>query len=328
MSTSTRLVLAATFAIVVFSLVWLWRSPEQAPSARTIRIAYLPIYVDLPLFVAKDKGFFEQRGVSVELVRFSSSPDIGTALVTNDVQIGASIAYSVALSTESRDPGRLKVFIVDSETPENYLSSFVVLPKSGIKSLQDLRGKKIGSFPGPTAVTFGKMVLEKAGLNPETDLQFVEIDVATHLSALEGGAVDALFTYEPTGTQAVMEKGAVKLLAGAVEREIINPWQAGVWVVSSRLLEEDPVAAKAVMNALYDAIDYYRRDPQGAKASLAVYTSIKPEVAAATPNIPFAKLGEVDLDAFQRHANILHQRGVLSKEIATKGMLLLPEQLR
>src|SRR5437764_1012736 len=71
------------------------RKPSQ-----TIRIGYLPIYVDLPLFVAKDKGFFDRRGVQVELVRFASSPEIGTALVTNNVQAGASIAYSVVLGVE------------------------------------------------------------------------------------------------------------------------------------------------------------------------------------------------------------------------------------
>src|SRR5205085_3119486 len=123
------------------------RKPGQ-----TTRIGYLPIYVDLPLFVAKDKGFFEKRGVQVELVRFASSPEIGTALVTNNVEVGASIAYSVVLGSESRDPNKLKVFLVDSETPENYLDSFVVLRDSGIKLLADLKGKKLASFPGPTAV--------------------------------------------------------------------------------------------------------------------------------------------------------------------------------
>ncbi|PYS21125.1 MAG: hypothetical protein DMF72_18430 [Acidobacteria bacterium] len=188
------------------------RKPTQ-----TVRIGYLPIYVDLPLFVAKDKGFFDKRGVQVELVRFASSPEIGTALVTNNVQAGASIAYSVVLGVESRDPGKIKVFLVDSETPENYLDSFVVLRDSGIKSLSDLKGKKLASFPGPTAVTFCKMVLEKNGINPDKDLSFVELDAASHLSALESHTVDALFTYEPTATQAVLEKNAIKLLPGAVD---------------------------------------------------------------------------------------------------------------
>ncbi len=288
---------------------------------QTVRIGYLPIYVDLPLFVAKDKGFFDKRGVQVELVRFASSPEIGTALVTNNVEAGASIAYSVVLGVESRDPGKIKVFLVDSETPENYLDSFVVLRDSGIKSLSDLKGKKLASFPGPTAVTFCKMVLEKNGINPDKDLKFVELDVASHLSALESHSVDALFTYEPTATQAVMEKNAVKLLPGAVESQIINPWQAGVWVVSNKLGTDNPDQTAAIIAAIYDAVDYIRASPSEAKSALSNYTSVKPQVAQATPNIPFAKLGEVDLSAFQRHADILQSRGVISKQINASSLL-------
>src|SRR5207248_6576376 len=173
----TLVAFSALVAILVFSSGFLssCRKPSQ-----TVRIGYLPIYVDLPLFVAKDKGFFEKRGVQVELVKFTSSPEIGTSLTTNNIQAGASIAYSVVLSAESRDPDKLKVFMVDSETPENYLDSFVVLRDSGIKSLADLKGKKLASFPGPTAVTFCKMVLEKNGINPDRDLKFSELDAGAH----------------------------------------------------------------------------------------------------------------------------------------------------
>ena len=312
-------------AIAIAALLFLFRSRRDSTP---VHIAYLPIYVDLPLFVAKEKGFFDNRGVKVELNRFASSPEIGTALVSGDVQVGASIAYSVVLATESRDPGKLKVFIVDSETPENYLDSFVVLKNSGIKTMADLKGKKLASFPGPTAVTFCKMVLEKFGLNPDTDLQFLELDVGSHLSALESKTVDALFTYEPTATQAVLEKGAIKLLPGAVEYQIISPWQAGVWVVSDEFAKSHPGDARKVMLALYDAIDFIRSNPAVAKNALTDYTSIKPSVAQATPNIPFAKLGEVDMTAFQKHADILHERGIISKRIEAASLLITPDQVQ
>ncbi len=319
---------AALVTIAVATIgIWRSRTTTSVTGEQTVRIGYLPIYVDLPLFVAVENGFFDKRGVTVELKRFASSPEIGTALVTGDLQVGASVAYSVVLSTESRDPGRLKVFIVDSETPENYLSSVVVLKSSGIKTIADLKGKKLASFPGPTAVTFCKMVLEKFGLNPNTDLQLVELDVGSQLTALESKTVDALFTYEPTATQAVLEKDAVKILPGAVESQIINPWQAGVWVVSDDFAKTNPEDAHKVMLALYDAIDFIRTNPAAAKSALTNYTSIKSSVAQATPNIPFAKVGEVDMTAFQKHADILHERGILSKRIEAATLLISPSEL-
>lgn len=306
--------------IVMFSIFL--TSCSKKTASEPVKVGYLPIYVDLPLFVAKERGFFDKRGVQVDLLRFESSPEIGTALLNGSIDAGASIATSVALSIESRDPGKMKVFIVDAENKDNYLSSFVVLKGSGINDLQGLKGKKIGSFPGPTAVTFGKMVLEKAGLDPSKDVEYVELAAPTHLSALESKTVDALFTYEPIATQAVMEKNAVKLVPGAVETYIIDPWQAGVWVVNDNFKTTKQEIARQFMLAIYDAIDYMRANPDSAKKALTPYTSIKPEVALATPNIPFTKLGEVNLDALQKHADILMDRKVLSKRIDTKQMLL------
>src|SRR4051812_1896617 len=74
---------------------------KAKPKPVTVKVGYLPIYVDLPLFVAKREGFFSRHGVNVELVRFAASPEIGTALTSGAVDMGASIAFSVVLSNES-----------------------------------------------------------------------------------------------------------------------------------------------------------------------------------------------------------------------------------
>ncbi len=292
-------------------------------SGTVVRIGYLPIYVALPLFVAVERGLFADHGIKVELVRFESSPDIGTALLTGAVDVGASVATSVVLSVESRDPGRLKVFLVDAENPDGYLSSFVVPAGAGINSITDLRGKTIGFFPGPTAATFGRLVLRKFGLDPNADLTIIELPAGVHLAALKAGTVDGLFTYEPIATQAVIDQGAVKLAPGAVEREIINPWQAGVWVLSDKFLQSRPRDAAAVIKAIYAAVDFLREFPDSAKGSLAQFTSIRADVAAATPNIPFTKLGEVDNVTLQRHADILRDAGVVSRSIDV-NILMVP----
>lgn len=290
-----------------------------------IKIGYLPIYVDLPLFVAQENGFFEKNNVSAELVRFESSPEIGTALTNNKIAVGASIATSVALTIESRDPDKIKIFLVDAENRDNYLSSFVVLKNSGIDSVQDLRGKVIGSFPGPTALTFGELVLENFGLKKGADYNIIEIAIGTHLSALQSKTVDALFTYEPTGTQAVLEKDAKKLIPGAVETYVIEPWQAGVWVMNKKFSEENKDIAIRVIKSIYEAVDFMRENPKEAKKALSKYTSIKEEVALQTPNIPFTKINEANLHALQKHSDILTGRGILSKKIETGDMLISEE---
>jgi NitT/TauT family transport system substrate-binding protein len=319
-----RIVLGLGLLVILGALVlaYVVIKKDRTEGSTNVRIGYLPIEVDLPLFVALEKGYFEKRGVTVEPIRFESSPLMGTALVNKEVDAIASIASSVAFSIESRDSGRFRIFIVDAENPNQYLSALVTMPKSQITRVIDLRGKKVGIFPGPTASTFFNLVFRKHGLDPKADMTVIELAQGLHVQALVNGQVDALATYEPIATRAVVEHGAVKFLPGAVESEIINPWQAGVWLLSSRLIEDRPEIAKKVVEACYEAIDFIRAHPDDAKQALNKFTGIRPEVAAKIPGVPFTKIGEVDLEALQRHAEILQEAGVLSRRIDTRSLLL------
>jgi NitT/TauT family transport system substrate-binding protein len=312
---------SAILMVVVAAVIWHSWSVVEMGRQPVVKIGYLPIYVDLPFFVAVERGYFDQNQVRYESIRFAKSPEIGEAMAQDKIQVGASIALSVVLSSESRDPGKFRLFIVDSENKQDYLSSIVVLKKSGIRSVAELRNKKIASFPGPQALTFCKLVLEKEGLRPGEDVSVTELDADSHLSALESGLVDALFTYEPTSTQAVLEKDAVKILPGAVESRIISPWQAGVWAVTTKFAASNPDLAQRVIRSLYQAIDFIRSNPTEAKRALQKFTSISTTVAEQTPNIPFAKLGEVDLMVLQQHADILQSGGIISKRIITANLL-------
>jgi NitT/TauT family transport system substrate-binding protein len=317
-----RLVLAAAVVAVITAIALLVFRPGSQESEEVVNIGYLPIYVDLPLFVALDNGYFEERGINVTPVRFESSPNMGTSFVNGDVDFVASIATSVALSTESRDPGRFKVFIVDAESKEEYLSALVSMPSSGIDNVEDLRGKTVGIFPGPTAVTFFRLLFAKYGLDPDVDLSLVELPPGQHVQALVSGSVDALATYEPMATEAVVVHGAVKFLPAAIETEIIDPWQAGVWLVSSDFLRRDPETAHSVIEALYEAVDFIRRNPTEAKQSLRNHTGIDINVALRTPNIPFTMVDEIDTTAFQRHADILRDAGVISRRFNVNSLII------
>ena len=168
-----------------------WHSDTIAQE--TVRVAYLPIYVDLPLFVAEKNKLFEKRGLKVELTRFQSSPDMAAALLSGDVDAIASIATSSALSVESRDPGKFKVFLVDAETPENPLSSLLISSTSNISNPIELKDATIASFPGPTASLFAPLAFKKYGLNKQ-DYQIQEMSIGNHITALETGRVDAVVT--------------------------------------------------------------------------------------------------------------------------------------
>jgi NitT/TauT family transport system substrate-binding protein len=312
----TTLVVAGVVVIIVF------RPFGSGGAEGKVRVGYLPIAADLPLFVAAEQGYFTKRGIDVETIRFDSSPLMGTAFVNNDVDAVASIATTVALSTESRDPGRFRIFMVDANTPASPLSGMLTMPASGVKTIGDLKGKKVGIFPGSNAALVFGLVLKKHGLDPAKDITLIELPAASQMQALTGGQIDALCTWEPITTQAVLDYKAVNFHPAAVEREVINPYNAGVWLLSQKYMEQHPETSRKFIEALEEALDFMRKDPEEAKKALLRYTSIAPHVAHKMEITSFWKLNEVDPAVFQRFADIVKEGGLINKKIDAPALLL------
>ena len=323
-ATRKGLISVLVVALVIGS-VWYFNHKSSPPP--TFRVGYLPIYVDLPFFVALENGLFEKHGVVVEAIEFQSSPQLAQQIVAGRLDAAASIATSNALITESQHEGLFQIFMVDQETREAYLSSLVIGHDSEISDPVDLIDKTIGFFPGPTAATFGQLALEKLGV-PRDSYTRISLPVENHIDALEAGNVDALVTYEPTATQAVMRNGAKKLVPGLVETHVIDPWQAGVWIVSTEAISSREADTVAFIRAIYEAIDQIRADSVFAKRALAPYTPIDADIAVNTPNIPFAKIGEVDIPTLQKHADILQSERVIPQNIQIQSLMLSPDLLR
>lgn len=307
-------------ALVAYAV---WPSGTSDTSLDKVRVGYLPVnLVGLPFFTARDQQIFAKHGIEVEPVRFESSPAIAAAATSGDIDFATTLAFSVAVTTELRDPGLLKVFLVDAATPEANLSAMVTRPDTGIRNVDDLRGKKVASFPGPTALTFFARVLEKHGLDAKKDVQIVELPAGLHIQALMSGQVDALNTYEPVATQARLENNAVVFFQGPVEAEVINPWQAGVNAVTRRFARERPDVVRRLIAAMNEAVDFQRQHPEAAKTSLVGLAAIPDHVARELRVIPVTKIGEVDVLTLQRHADILYESKLIDRKVDVRDMFV------
>lgn len=302
-------------------------NPTKQPSVESVRVGYLPHHGFLPLFVAIDQGFDKSKGININAIRFETSPTLGTSFVNGQLD-AVPISTSVALGIESRDPGLFKIFAVSSETKAGYLTAMVAMPGKGIQRVEDLHGRTIGVFPGPAASTLFGLVLKKHGLTPRVNVQLLELPPPAQLQALASGQVDALATYEPIATQAVLSRGARKFLPAAVETEVLSPTQGGLWIVSQKFVSSDPQNSERLIMAIYEAIDFIRQQPKIAAQSITKYTGVSSAVASQLPVIPYSKLHEIDLAALQQHADIMTSNKVLSKKVPVAPLLLKADRLQ
>src|SRR5438309_8851426 len=143
-----------------------------------------PNVVHLTPYLADAFGYFKDENLTVELIRFDGG--VGS--------LRASASGAIDLAGTSSEPvldaiaNGADVKIVYSYAP-NVDVSFAVGP--GIKTMADLKGKKIGvQEPGGFADVMTRIVLKKAGLDPTKDVTFVTTTTAGRVQALATGTTD------------------------------------------------------------------------------------------------------------------------------------------
>ncbi len=122
-------------------------SLSSAVAAQKLRIGLLKLTSSAPLFIAKEKGFFEQEGANVEFVFFSSAQPIAVALASGDIDVGAT---GLTAGLYNAIIGGLDIKIIADKGriwPGYKLVGLMVSNKaweSGIRNLEALRGHKVG----------------------------------------------------------------------------------------------------------------------------------------------------------------------------------------
>ncbi len=168
------------------------KSVEQ--EEMTISVGLLKATGGAPLFIASEKGYFKEEGINVDFKWFDASNPINVAVASNNVDIGSpglsADLYNMVASGQ-------KVSIVSDRGKEkqgyNSITSVVVHKDSGIASVEDLKGKKVGVTAIGSAAHYAMgRILEKHGLTLE-DIQLVPMNTMQGLSeALKGEQLDAV----------------------------------------------------------------------------------------------------------------------------------------
>lgn len=304
------IVIAATFFV----------HQRESEGEYIVKIGYLPLTANLPLFVAIEKGFFDEAGVKVELEKFESSNQMVNALVTSRIDVETSASSSVIVTVGQKLAGNIRIFMLNAFTPSDFLSSILVKKDSAILEAKDLRGKKIGAFPGSTMRMYTEMVLEALNVQPE---EIIQLTPPTQLGALDTGAVDALMTLEPLGTLGEVKGIASKLIQAPVETYVLDPWVAGSYSLSTEFLESHPKVAVRLIGVLYKAVDFIRSSPAEAKKAMTKYTPVTDEGLASRLTVPnYWKVNEIQVADFQRMADNLLSHGQIDNKVNVNDLIM------
>ncbi len=139
----------------------------STPGARRLRVIVFPGGFNLPVWVARDKGFLEQEGLAVELVLTPGSVFQLTHLIAGDFDIGLTAIDNVIAYDEGQGevpvPGRPDLFAFMGL--DNGFLRLIVRPE--VRTYADLRGKQLSVDALTTGYAFVlRRMLEANGLGP------------------------------------------------------------------------------------------------------------------------------------------------------------------
>ncbi|HEY6133591.1 MAG TPA: ABC transporter substrate-binding protein [Rubrivivax sp.] len=298
----------------------------RAQAATKIRIGYWPIAAGLPFYAAIELGYFKEAGLDVEPLRFAGAQQVMEAVLAgrSDGTANGTGSANIAIG-ELAAPGTFKIFASNPSNAKNVLDEFIVPAASTVKTIAELKGKRVGSGPGIQNVTLAKTVLERAGATGAT---VVELPIAQHVATLAAGQLDACYTLEPTGTIGRMNGTTRVLEAGVIAKYVLGdplaPWFGGSASLTSAFIQKYPAEAKKFVAAYAKGVALVRTKPAEARQYMKGYTAIEGPLTAEVPLAAYMLYNEftpADVAHFQKFFDLFSEKGIFTSRLMVDSML-------
>ncbi len=257
------------FLATVFMTIFLGFFSQTAQTADSSMRLGLGVWAGYqPFYLAKDLGFFKED--SVKVISLPSNSEALRAFQNGALDAAGLTLDEALLLAESGVDVRVLLVVDFSEGAD------VVLGKPEFKTLQELKGKKIGL----ESTALGAYVLSRAlELNGMTfsDIQPVTLEVAQHEEAFKKNQVDGVVTYEPAKTKLTAMGANVLFDSSQIPGEVVD-----VLVFRADYVKQNKIQISRFLDAWFKAVDYLRQKPEDASQKMSQRLKITPQEALAS----------------------------------------------
>jgi NitT/TauT family transport system substrate-binding protein len=237
--------------------------PEELSQHKPFRIAIVTWVGFAPFYIALEKGFFEDEGLTVRLERIEDFGARRGALSSGSLEGSVETVDSFAIGIAEGLPA-IQVLKID----DSFGGDGLVVRKE-INSISGLKGKKVAYSKGSPSHFFLLYFLKKEGMASRDILsQYMEAGEAG--AAFVSGKVDAAVTWEPWLSKANETSHGKLLLSSRDYPGLI----ADTFVVHKSVAEKRPEDVKKVLRAWFRAVQYLGSHREDALAIMSRNLSI------------------------------------------------------
>jgi NitT/TauT family transport system substrate-binding protein len=274
-----KAVFAGALACGLLSASAFAAEPAPLNPPQKVKVAYVPIMKFATVYVAADRGLFKKYGLDVELEKVKSGTEAIAFLTQGTVDVGG-IAIVTSLWNSWNRGLAIRIIAPGGLEPMKGSSTDLLLGKkaadAGVKTLADLKGKKIAAAGGPGSGSeyLIAKALEQVHLTIR-DVNLVNIGNPDIPAALDAGSVDAGLAGPPFSTQAV--KSGATVLATDLTPGLMTV----AFVGSGKFISERPQVAERFVVALTEAARLMQGDNYLSKENLDAYMKYTASTEAA-----------------------------------------------
>lgn len=308
------IVLVFLFSVTIFSA-------NHSMAQEGVKIGYTTLVTCLPTFVALEKGYFQEQGLKVVNTPFDSGTLLVDALVTGRIDVFAGSSIIGLWLVEKNLPGTFKIFLVHGPLgPKDSTFVLMVAKDSPLKEMKDLKGKRLGTFPGIASMAMAKAILRNS-FDPDKEITIIEVPPGNIVQALAAGQIDAYFAPEPFGMMAEA-KGVGRYLSKSLisALNLPNGFPGGAFAFNSKFLKEKPTLAKKVKAAIYKGVDFIQNNEGDARKLLPKYTNLPEPFAMKIPLEPWTKAEQYNKSFGQPYFEVFKKEGLFQKHIDTSQL--------
>jgi NitT/TauT family transport system substrate-binding protein len=277
------------FFILIYLPLMSLHSPLRAAESREgkglpeIAFGTLPVLQALPLFVAAEKGFFKEQGLSVNLVRFNSAMEKDVALSAGQIAGYFGDIMTPVVLKANKTPVKMVATIFNTPKTQR-MFAIVASPKHLNRSLSELAAEGI-AVSSNTVMEYLTARLLIGRSIPEERLKLIEIkNIPIRLQMLLSGQIPAAILPEPLATLAEQKGG----------KAVVDDAGAGlsttILAFNERFLAGYPSAVKSFLSAVDKASQYINSHQTEVRSIMNRECRIPEPLQTAFPIPEFLKL--------------------------------------
>lgn len=258
---SRRPRLAAALAGTLLAVAWVAPAAAQTPAPARVKVAVIEGTQLFPMWAMQTKGIAEKHQLQIEQTRAVNVQGLYTIVQTGEFQVAFGGWPTNALLREKGHK------ITNIYSVSRYTNEMMVPVDSPLKTLADLKGKRIGLFGGPTAsVTwfFRLIAVKFFGFDPVKEAKIHFGAPPLLMGMLERGELDAILTLDPQIVQ-MLETGRFRSIGNVGDIWRAKTGQDPLLVavtVNETWAKQNPAVVKRFVAAFRESLDVLKTRPE------------------------------------------------------------------